>query len=323
MGKIVSDVSSLADQGDDPATSMPGILLALSGFIVLSCGDALIKSLAGAWPGTAIAGLRYFLGVNLLAGLLYWKEGKAGFADLTRGVHLARGAVAGFMTVSFFLSIFLMPLATATSITFLSPMLTAFLSGVVLKEPMSRRTWIASLAAFAGVILVLRPNVEAFGLAALLPVCGAFGMATLFVLNRMAGQGSSMLQSQFTMAFWALPVIIVMAVLGHMFALPGLVVSGWPPPMVILICTIVAVTASCSHGLIYLATTRESAAVIAPAVYVQLLMALILGVLFFGDWPDWLSLAGSAVIVASGLWLYWPALQEARYRRAAAGLTRP
>jgi hypothetical protein len=52
----------------------------LGGFALLSCGDAVIKSIAGAWPGSAVAALRYTIGATGLGILLLVKEGKSGFA---------------------------------------------------------------------------------------------------------------------------------------------------------------------------------------------------------------------------------------------------
>jgi drug/metabolite transporter (DMT)-like permease len=69
-------------------------------------------------------------------------------------------------------------------------------------------------------------------------------------------------------------------------------------------CVLVALTATCSHWLVYLATTRATAADIAPMTYIQLPTAMLLGILLFQDWPDALALAGFAVIIAAGLYLW-------------------
>jgi drug/metabolite transporter (DMT)-like permease len=63
------------------------------------------------------------------------------------------------------------------------------------------------------------------------------------------------------------------------------------------------VTASFAHWLIFMGTMRASAGEIAPMTYVQLLIAMALGILVFGDWPDLTSLVGSAIIIATGLFL--------------------
>ena len=59
-----------------------------------------------------------------------------------------------------------------------------------------------------------------------------------------------------------------------------------------------------AHLLIYQATVRASAAVVAPMTYVQLLVAVILGWILFGAGLDLSTLAGAALIVAGGLWLW-------------------
>jgi drug/metabolite transporter (DMT)-like permease len=79
---------------------------------------------------------------------------------------------------------------------------------------------------------------------------------------------------------------------------------GWPSWSVVLRCILVAFTASCGHWLVYTATTRAGAAVIAPMAYVQLLVALAAGWLVFDDWPDTLSMVGGAMIVCAGLYLW-------------------
>ncbi len=56
-----------------------GMLIALAGFACLSVGDAIIKTIAGEWPGTAVAALRYCFGVTGLGAFLFWREGRKGF----------------------------------------------------------------------------------------------------------------------------------------------------------------------------------------------------------------------------------------------------
>jgi drug/metabolite transporter (DMT)-like permease len=53
-----------------------------------------------------------------------------------------------------------------------------------------------------------------------------------------------------------------------------------------------------------MATTRASAATIAPMTYVQLIIAITIGAIIFGDMPDLASLGGSALIVGAGLFLW-------------------
>jgi drug/metabolite transporter (DMT)-like permease len=285
------------------STARSGLLFALCGFALLSCGDAIIKSIAGAWPGTAVAALRYSVGAAGLGLLLLVKEGRQAFAMPHPKMQMMRGFAVASATICFFSSLFLMPLAEATAIGFTSPMITALLGAIILKERTGTATWIASLIAFGGVLLIMRPNVAELGWVAFLPLAAALSMALLMIGNRaVAGGGSAMLM-QFLVASVAVPFVVGAAVAGHFSGVDALVV-GMPDWTIIARCCIVAVTASFAHWLIFMGTTRASAAEIAPMTYVQLLIAMALGIILFGDWPDVTSLVGSAIIIGSGLFLW-------------------
>ena len=285
------------------SSARSGLLYAVCGFALLSLGDAVIKSIAGAWPGTAVAALRYSIGALGLGTLLYVKEGWHGFALPMPKVQILRGFAVAMATICFFISIFVMPLAEATAIGFTSPMITAILSAIFLHERTNVTKWMATLIAFGGVLLIMRPNVVELGWVALLPLGAAMSMALLMIGNRaVAGAGSAILM-QFLVASLAVPFILTAAVLGHFSGVPTLHI-GMPDWTIVARCAFVAVTASFAHWLIFMATTRASAADIAPMTYVQLLVALVLGILVFGDLPDIASLTGSGIIIASGVLLW-------------------
>ncbi len=285
------------------SSARSGLFYALCGFALLSIGDAVIKSIAGAWPGTAVAALRYSIGAIGLGTLLFLKEGRQGFAMPLPKLQWLRGFSVAMATICFFSSIFLMPLADATAIGFTSPMITAIFSAIFLHERTHATKWIAIFVAFGGVLMIMRPNVMELGWVALLPLAAAMSMAFMIIGNRaVAGTGSPLLM-QFLVASLAVPFILGAAFIGHFSGLEALHV-GVPDWTIIARCTLVAVTASFGHWMIYMATTRASAAEIAPMTYVQLLIAVGLGIILFGDWPDLTSLAGAGIIVASGLILW-------------------
>ena len=281
-----------------------GLLFALAGFCLLSVGDSVVKTIAGAWPGTAVALTRYAIGVTILGLLLWRREGRAGFRLQRRRWHLLRGFGVGISTVAFFSAVFLMPLSEATSITFTGPIFTALLAAAVLGERLRPVSILAMLLAFAGVAIVLRPSFAELGPAALLPLIAALGMSLLMLGNRaVAGTGSS-LAMQFAVAAIALPVIAAATLVGHLSGVPRFHVGAvdWS---VIARCAVVACTASTAHWLVFLGTERTGAARVAPMSYVQMLMALGLGWVLFGERPDWIALVGAAVIIAGGLLLWW------------------
>jgi drug/metabolite transporter (DMT)-like permease len=277
--------------------------LALAGFALLSVGDAVIKSMAGAWPGPAVAALRFSIGALGLACVLWLREGRSGFACPMPRIQFARGLAIAFASTMFFLAIFVMPLAEATAIQFVSPLLAALFSALILRERAPRAIWIASALAFSGVLVVLRPNVATVGLAGLLPLFSAAAFAMMMVLNRKVSGGGSVIAMQFLISAMAAPILIVAATVGHLSGATAFHV-GLPDWTIVVRCAVVALTATCSHSLIYMATVRASAGAVAPMTYVQLLVAMLLGTLLYGDRPDLSSLGGAALIVAGGLYLW-------------------
>jgi drug/metabolite transporter (DMT)-like permease len=284
--------------------SSNGFLIAMAGFGLLTCGDAIIKSMAGLWPVPAIAALRFALAVPLLAGLVLWRDGASGFVVQRPWVQIGRGLMLAASSLLFFLSLFVMPLAEATSIVFVSPVITALLSAVLLKEPMQPRAWLATALALVGVALVLRPNLAELGAAALLPLGAAFFFSTMIILNRLAAGTGSAMALQWAMVCVAAPTVLAFAIAGHFSGIPQLAV-GWPDGSVILRCAIVAISASASHMLIFQGTMRTTAADAAQAVYVQLPIALVIDALIFRHFPDAMALGGAVLIISAGLsmWL--------------------
>jgi len=280
-----------------------GLLLALAGFALLSVGDAIVKSMAGLWTPAAMAALRYSIAAAGLGALVGWRIGPSVLAVPRPGLQLLRGFGVGIATVAFFAAVIAMPLADATAMIFTSPMLTALLAALFLGEPARRETWLATVVAFAGVLIVLRPNFMALGPAALLPLLSAAGMSLLMIGNRATAGTAPPLAQQFYVASIAAVLLIGAAVVGHLSGARQLAV-GPLPAVVLFKCTVVALTASTAHWLIYRGTVLAGAATVAPMTYIQLLVATALGWVVFGNGVEPVSLLGMAVIAGAGLYLW-------------------
>lgn len=297
------------------AASGHALILALAGFASLSIGDAVVKSLAGQWPGTAVSALRYMFGAAGLTVIVAVMHGRSGFVLPRPWVQLGRGAAVSVSTICFFMGVMAIPLADATAIQFTSPILTALLAPVVLKERTSTSAFVATLLAFAGVLIVLRPNVAELGLAALWPLGAAFGMSWVMMLNRKAAGVAPVMVMQALLAWFAAPILVASAALLAKAGGPAFAI-GWPSLEVVVKCAAIALFATFGHSLIYAAIVRATAATVAPMTYVQLLIAAGLGWVLFGDSPDAGTFAGAALIIAGGL-LLWRSQKAADVETAA------
>ena len=306
MGPMTSH-STPSQAADNSATV--GFVYAVLGFAILSVGDAVIKSMAGAWPPYAVAAMRFTMGAGGLALLLWRFEEPAAFIPASPWLQAARGFCVATASLCFFSAIYIMPLAEALAIGFLSPILVQIFAGIILKERVSGRVYAVSLLALAGVAIILRPNLALLGWAALLPLVSAVFFAMLMVLNRMSAGRSSALAAQVFVAAASAPILILASIAAKFSGIPALDFD-WPSWDIVGRCAVVAVTASTAHWLAYIGTAKAGAARVAPAIYVQMLVAVILGWVFFDDVPDSWTLLGAALIILAGLIVWREGLRD-------------
>jgi len=178
------------------------------------------------------------------------------------------------------------------------PLMVMALSLPVLGEAVGWRRWLAVCIGFCGVLLILRPGTEMFGSASILPVLAAFMMAVYGILTRYAARRDAALTS----FFWtAIVGGIAMLAIGPFFWLPP-VGTDWY--WMGLLC----LTGTGGHYLLIKALDATKASTIQPFAYLQLVFASSIGILVFDDSLDPMLIAGSAIIVGSGLF----ALQRER-----------
>jgi len=305
--------------GSEPISSdrdhRKGLLIALAAFSLMSCADAVIKSMAGAWPPMAVAALRYTFGAIGLGIVVYRREGLSGFRTRVPRLQLMRGGSMAFCTIAYFSALFVMPLADAASIMFLGPMLVVVIAAVLLKEPVRPQIWPAIGCAFLGVLLILRPNLLVLGALALLPLAAALGNAFYMIGNRLTIGDSSIIAQQFFVAAICAPILIVAAVIAHLSGHAGFAVTI-PAWHVVARCALIAGMASMAQWLLFRGTMLAGAAGVAPMVYVQIITATVIGWTVFGNQPGPLTMAGIGVIICSGLFL-WRASRTVIPARAA------
>jgi len=109
---------------------------------------------------------------------------------------------------------------------------------------------------------------------------------------------------QYYMSVTAMLFLVAATTAGHASGIENFRMH-WPHWSVVARCGFIGLTATLAQWLIYMGTTRAGAGTVAPMTYGQLLMATVLGATFFGDWPDVTALAGAAIIIGAGLFLWW------------------
>jgi drug/metabolite transporter (DMT)-like permease len=307
-------MAGLADKTGSNKVHHPeraGLLFVLAGFSTLSIGDAIVKSMSGLWPAPAIGAARYLVGTLLLAVLLARSEGARALALPRSGLQWVRGIAIACSAMGMFFAVWIMPLAEATTIAFTQPMITAVLAIAVLRERSRPATWIATMIAFVGVLIVLRPNFEAIGWGVLFPLLAATGMAVTIVANRASRSHASVLALQYYMSVVALIVLCGATLAGHASGIDRFALH-WPHWSVLARCVVMGFSATLGQFLIFMGTTRAGPGTVAPMAYGQLLAAVAFGWMFFDEAPDAVAMLGAAIIIGAGLFLWYSSRPDRR-----------
>jgi drug/metabolite transporter (DMT)-like permease len=267
------------------------IMVAVSTFAVL---DTMAKYLSRTYPVPLIVWMRYATHVLVMLALLAPRVGKGLVASRRPGLQVIRGVVLAASSLFFFSALAFMPIAEASAITFLAPLLVTAMSAYFLKERVRRSAWAALGAGFVGVLFIVRPGSAVFTPAALLPLATAVCFATYQLLTRRLAGVDSTIATLFIGAL--VGTLVVSFLLPFFWGLPQ---SALHAALFVLL----GVLGAAGHFVLIRAFEYAPPGVLAPFVYTQLLTVLVLGFIVFGEFPDGWSLVGMAIIVLSGAWI--------------------
>ena len=286
-----------------PATI--GIAMMLLATLLFTVMDSIAKNLTASCPVQQVIWARYFFQFALML-LLLPRLGIAGLLWTRRpGVHIARGLLLLISTYCMIAAISIVPLADAYTITFTAPFLVTILSVPLLKERVGWRRWTAVLVGFAGVLIVFRPIAAPVHWAMLLPLITAACFALYQILTRKVSYDSR--ETAFMMLFY-------LAWVGTA-VMSALVPAYWQAVAAADWAWMIGMGAlgAAGHLILIRALAITPASLLSPFIYSQIVWALGIGYFWFGDVPSSWMLIGCAVIVASGLYVF--------YREAVLGKT--
>jgi len=308
---IDKEVSPLAaEQAHAHAAPSPvkGILLLVASTVVFSVCDIVTKHLAASLPAAEIAWIRYAIFSCIVVPAVLLAGGKALLRARRPGLQVLRSLGMIGSTIFFTMGLRYLPVAEATAIYFISPILIMALSILFLGESIGWRRWIAAFVGLTGVLVVIRPGTDAFQATALLPLLGATSWAAGAVVTRkMSGSDHPLT----TLAYSAV---------GGCLALSAALPFNWVTPSGTQIgfALLMGLFFAIGQWLVVLAYRHGNASVIAPFSYVQLLWAGALGYLVFGAVPDGWTIVGACIIAASGLYTAYRERVRMLQRRAGA-----
>lgn len=270
--------------------------------LILPGIDAIAKGLAGTIAPGQIAWSRFFFQILILLPFVI----RSGGLRVGRRiwVHALRGILIASATVMFFSSLAKLPLADAISIFFVEPFILTLLSVVILGEKIGWRRLAAVFIGFCGAMIVIRPSYQVFGLTALLPAGAACAFSFYIILSRvLVDEGSAVAMQFYAGIFGCLTLSLAVGIGGS--ADIAVFTPVWPTTNEWLLLAALGLIATSGHMLIVLAMRRIGTGLIAPFQYLEIIGSVVLGLVFFGDFPDAPTWLGIAIIVSAGLYVFY------------------
>ncbi|WP_027349851.1 DMT family transporter [Halotalea alkalilenta] len=267
-----------------------GILAMCGGVFCMAAGDAVTKGLGADHSAVQIVFFRSLVSLPLVVLIAHRFGGIHKLSTRRPGVHLLRGLFATGSVYCFVIGLGMLPLADLTAIGFVAPLLVTLLSWPLLGERVATIPLVAVLLGFIGVLVVARPS-GGLEPGVLVVLCAAACYAMTMITTRRYG----LREYLWAMVFYALlmPFLVSLVLLPFfwttpsLYALPGFALSG--------------VLGIGAMLLLTLAFRQAPAALAAPFDYTALIWAVLFGWLFWNEVPDLIALAGTVLIIGSGL----------------------
>ncbi len=298
-------MSTLSPAIPFPENATRGIFWMLATMFWFVTLDALAKYVLQSYPLIQVLWGRFFfhmLFVMLAMGLAVGRH----MVSNNLPLQLLRSVLMCVTTVLFFTGLQSTPLATASTIMFLSPILVTVLAIPLLGEQVGPRRWAGVVVGFIGAMIVVRPDVSGLSLGSLCLLSAAFTNALYQIMTRKVRLNDDPMTTLF---YTAIVGAVVMSV-----AVP----FHWTPPTFsdwgLLMC--LGIAGGLGHLCLIRAFRSAPASLVAPFGYTSLLWATVFGYALFDSLPDRWTLIGAALIIGSGLLIFY---REHKIRQQANG----
>lgn len=279
--------------GSGHSSTVPAIGVMCLGVFCLSISDACAKWLGEHYSTPQVIFSRTALGLLLLTLVGIARGGLRLPLTGALAAHLGRGLIATGGAFGFVYGVRSVPLAEATTLIFIVPLIIAGLSRPLLRETVSGRHWLAILLGLMGVLIVIRPGLDGVPVG----VLALLGAALCFALLMMTASLMPRSESTWTLTFY----IMLVPMLASGLLLPW----TWTAPMGSHLPVFLGIGISSTAGLFLVSQAFRlgPAAVVAPFDYLSLIWASAIGWILWAELPDRWFWVGAAVIIASTLLL--------------------
>ena len=269
------------------------IAMMIAAFACFSVLDASAKFLTGTYGIVMVVAGRYFFALVIIFAFM-WHDGTENFHTRHPGLHSLRGLLLLSATGFNFIAIHHLQLAQTAAIQFSNPLWVCALSPLLLNERIGWRRWLAVLAGFAGVLLIMQPGMSGFHWAMFASLVSTLSVALYQIATRRAGFNDRAMTSLFYST--ATGVVVMTPLAPFYWTAPGF--------SALTLFFLMGLMGAGGHLLLTQAHRLAPASTLAPYVYTQILWMIMIGYIVFNDIPDFWTMAGAGVVILSGIYLY-------------------
>lgn len=292
----------------ETSDNLRGALFMMGAMTAFTVNDAFMKWLGQDLPFFQILFLRS-LAVTLVLGVLLLRKPLPAVPKGDRRVILIR-TLAEIAAAYFFISaLFHMPIANVTAVIQALPLTVTLGAALVLREPVGWRRFTAIGVGLIGVLLIVRPGTAGFDGYSVY----ALAAVACVTVRDLAARRVSRAVPSMVIAFAAASGVLFFSGIGAVF-------TDWHAMSPAHIGALGGAVLFILGGYVFSVSAMRvgEIGVVAPFRYSALVVALILGLLVFGEWPEPLTLIGAGIVVATGLYTLWR--ERHRARRVRTGL---
>lgn len=274
---------------------MAGPAVMLLGMLLFALNDAMGKWLVASYGLGQVILIRSIAALLVLAPFL-WAAGLKPIVEAERpGLQLMRVILSTLELFCFYYAVMYLPLADVMTYWLAAPIYVAAAAPFLLGEKVGWRRWAAIAVGFVGVIITLEPSSAMFTWPALISIVGTAAFAFMMLTGRsLRGTPDK------TLVLFQTGGAAVVGLIAAPF--------GWAPltsGTELLLLGLLGIVAMSAHMLVNRALKISDAATVAPLQYTLLLWAVVFGYFFFDEVPRLTMLVGAALIVGSGLFIFF------------------
>ena len=290
-----------------------GIILILLAMMVFSVQDGIMKHIFNFVSLYEIYLIRTVVSFALILIFLKITKKQIVFKSQYPILTLCRVVLFFFGFSTFYVSLTVLPLGTATALFFVTPFLITIFAHFILKEKVGPRRWAAVAVGFIGVYITLNPDFSNFNYLSLLPILCALCYSLSMIIIKKTSEKDSVYTQTFTFYIGA----IIISIIFYFIIGDGQYNSSDHPASQfifrkwfvnfetnILLMTITGITATAAFLFLFTAYSIASPSVVSPFEYSILFWSPLIGWLYFNEIPTLSTVIGILIIVSSGIYIF-------------------